>query len=238
VRYGIIVFPGSNGDADCYHVVRDAMGAEAEYIWHQDATIAADFDCLLLPGGAAHGDALRPGAIARLAPVMQAVKAFAKNGGLVMGIGNGFQILCEVGLLPGAFLPNRDLRFESRSVHLRVETNETPFTAQYKPGHVVELPIAHRFGNYFVDEAELATLEAQGQIVFRYSDAAGELADAANPNGSRAHIAGVSNARRNVLGMMAHPERAAEGILGNEDGRLIFASIVETLAASGRVQEV
>lgn len=237
MRYGIIVFPGSNGDADMYHVVRDVLGAEVEYIWHRD--VAVDHvDCLILPGGASYGDALRPGALARFAPVMQAVKMFAERGGLVLGIGNGFQILCEAGLLPGAFLPNRDLRFHSRSVHVRVEQTDTPFTRRCESGQVLELPIAHRFGNYFVDDATLAELEERGQIVFRYCTATGELADAANPNGSRAHIAGVCNEQRNVLGMMAHPERAAEDILGNADGRLIFASIVDTLAASGRVQGV
>ncbi len=237
MRYGIIVFPGSSGDADMYHVLRDVLGAEVEYIWHRDSAVD-HVDCLILPGGASYGDALRPGAIARFAPVMQAVRTFAERGGLVLGIGNGFQILCEAGLLPGAFLPNRGVRFISRSVYVRVEQTDTPFTRRCEPGQVLRLPIAHRFGNYFVDDAALAQLEERGQIVFRYCTASGELAEAANPNGARAHIAGVCNEQRNVLGMMAHPERAAEDLLGSVDGRLVFASIADALAASGRVQGV
>lgn len=237
MRYGIIVFPGSSGDADMYHVARDVLGAEVEYIWHRDEAVD-HVDCLILPGGASYGDALRPGAIARFAPVMQAVRAYAERGGLVLGIGNGFQILCEAGLLPGAFLPNRHVRFISRSVYLRVERTDTPFTRRCQLGQVLRLPIAHRFGNYVVDDATLAELEERRQIVFRYCTASGELADGANPNGSRAHIAGVCNEQGNVLGIMAHPERAAEAILGSDDGQLIFASIADALAVSGQGQGV
>lgn len=236
MRFGIVVFPGTSGEVDCYHTVRDVIGQQAEYLWYTD-TSTTGFDCLILPGGYAFGNYLRPGALARLSPVMQAVEEFAAAGGLVLGIGNGFQILCEAGLLPGTFLQNRSLRFESRNVHVRVEEVDTPFTRLYRQGDVLELPIAHADGNYYADDETLSRLRANRQIILRYSDPAGRLTDAANPNGSLDHVAAVCNEGRNVLGMMPHPERNAEELLGSADGRLLFASIVESVKASGKVQE-
>lgn len=236
MKFGILVFPGTSGHADCYQVIEDVLGQKVEYIWHQERSVEG-YDCIILPSGQSYGSALRGGAISRHAPVMSAVEEFAANGGLILGIANGFQILCEAGLLPGTLMPNRHLRFESRNVYVRVDETSTPFTRLYEQGQVIQLPIAHADGNYFVDSETLQELHANRQIVFRYSDAAGQLTELSNPNGSLEHIAGVCNRERNVLGLMPHPERNAEEILGSADGRLLFQSIVESLVASGGVQE-
>ncbi|QXD14078.1 phosphoribosylformylglycinamidine synthase subunit PurQ [Rhodocaloribacter litoris] len=225
VSFGVIVFPGSNCDHDAYHVARHVMGQEARFIWHKEPRVG-DVDVVIVPGGFSYGDYLRAGAIARFSPVMKDVVRFARDGGLVIGICNGFQILCESGLLPGALMRNASLRFACKDVHLRVEQAETPFTNALTPGQVVRIPIAHGEGNYYASEEVLDRLEANGQVVFRYCDAGGNVTPEANPNGSARNIAGIVNERRNVLGMMPHPERCAEAILGNEDGALLFRSLV------------
>lgn len=230
LRIGIIVFPGSNCDQDCLHAARTIMGASAEFVWHKVAKLPP-LDAVLIPGGFSYGDYLRTGAIARFSPVMADVARFAADGGPVLGICNGFQIMLEAGLLPGAMLRNRDLAFICRDVHVRVENCATPFTARCKPGQVLTLPIAHADGNYYTDPATLASLQAKSRIVFRYCTAKGEVADEANPNGSLGAIAGLINERGNVLGMMPHPERGAEALLGNEDGRLILLSLMDFLKA-------
>ncbi len=232
MRFAVIVFPGSNCDVDAYHAVRDALGEEAEYVWHEERDLGR-FDCVILPGGFSYGDYLRPGAIARFAPVMEAVRAFAAAGGPVIGICNGFQILCEAGLLPGALRRNADLRFHCEFVHLRVESTRTPFTAACRRGEVLAIPIAHGDGNYYVDPDTLARMEERGQVVFRYCTPDGRVTPEANPNGSVANIAGVCNEAGNVVGMMPHPERAVAEILGGTDGLKIFRSIV---AAAGERQ--
>ena len=228
MKFGVIVFPGSNCDHDAYHVIGKILAQPVEWVWHQSAAVH-HLDAILLPGGFSYGDYLRTGAIARFSPVMKAVEKFAASGGLVLGICNGFQILCEAGLLPGAFVRNRSLKFICRPVHLRVETTETPFTNVCRRGQVLEIPIAHGDGNYVVDPDTLSELEQQNRIVFRYSTPVGELRDEANPNGSTDAIAGVLNRERNVLGMMPHPERASELLMGSVDGRLIFQSMVASL---------
>jgi len=227
MKFGIVVFPGSNCDHDCYHVVRNVLGQEAEYIWHKDKEING-FDCLILPGGFSYGDYLRTGAIAKFSPVMNSVREFADKGGFVIGICNGFQILVEAGLLPGALMRNRDLKFICESRYIRVESSDTPFTRLYKKGEVVKFPIAHADGNYFADDETLKRIQDNGQIVFRYCDADGEVAEEANPNGSLLNIAGICNEKRNVLGIMPHPERCAENILGNTDGKRVFESIINS----------
>ncbi len=233
MRFGIIRFPGSNCDYDCHHVVKEVLKVEADFVWHKEESFSQHYQCLILPGGFSYGDYLRTGAIARFSPVMRAVERFAKEGGLVLGICNGFQILLEAGLLPGAVVRNRTLQFICRDVHLRVENAETPFTGSCRKGEVLRLPIAHGDGNYFADPETLAELESNRQVVFRYCAPEGDLTEEANPNGSVSHIAGLCNAERNVLGMMPHPERCSEAILGNEDGRKIFASILNALAGCG-----
>lgn len=232
MRFGVVVFPGSNCDVDAYHAVRDALGQEVAYVWHGDRDLGR-FDAVILPGGFSYGDYLRPGAIARFAPAMEAVARFAAAGGLVIGICNGFQILCEAGLLPGALRRNDDLRFHCQTVHLRVENAATPFTNACRAGQVLAIPIAHGDGNYYVDDATLAGMEARGQVVFRYCTADGRVTPEANPNGSVGNIAGVSNEAGNVLGMMPHPERACEALLGSADGRLIFESILRHAGVAG-----
>jgi len=226
MKFGVIVFPGSNCDQDAYHLVRDVLGATAEYIWHEETSVAG-FDCLILPGGFSYGDYLRCGAIARFSPVMPAVADFAHRGGLVLGIDNGFQILTEAGLLPGALYSNTSLQFCCRYTTLRVDNNETPFTRNLSPGRLLSIPIAHGKGNYYVDPETLKQMEAKGQIVFRYANDAGRVTAEANPNGSVGNIAGVCNENRNVLGMMPHPERAGEAVLGSTDGLMIFTSILK-----------
>jgi phosphoribosylformylglycinamidine synthase I len=228
MKFGVVVFPGSNCDHDAYHAVGNVLGQPVEFLWHQSEQVAG-FDAIILPGGFAYGDYLRTGAIARFSPVMKAVEQFARRGGLVLGICNGFQILLEAGLLPGAMLRNSGLRFLCRQVHIRVETTETPFTCAAQPRQVLKIPIAHSEGNYFCDAAALAELERQGQIVFRYTGPGGREGPAANPNGSLANIAGICNRERNVLGLMPHPERAVEAALGSADGLVIFRSMMEAL---------
>lgn len=229
MRFGIIVFPGSNCDRDCHYVVTKVLGLEAEFVWHEERDLSR-FDVVVLPGGFSYGDYLRVGAIARFSPVMDAVREFADQGGLIIGICNGFQILVEAGLLPGALLRNRSLHFICKFVHLRVENPETPFTHRYRKGQVIRIPIAHGDGRYYCDEEMLAKLERHGQIVFRYCTPDGQVTDEANPNGSIANIAGIVNERGNVLGMMPHPERASEAILGSTDGLLLWQSLLSAVA--------
>lgn len=228
MKFGVVVFPGSNCDHDTYHVISKVIGQPVDFIWHKQDSVEG-FDAIILPGGFSYGDYLRSGAIARFSPVMQAIKSFADEGGLVLGICNGFQILCESGLLPGALLKNRDQKFICEHVNIRVEHTETPFTAAYKPGQVIRIPIAHGDGNYFCDDATLQRLEANQQVIFRYSDAEGNITEAVNPNGSRHNIAGICNENRNVLGLMPHPERAAEDVLGSHEGLAMFHSMTVTL---------
>ncbi|MBS4007735.1 MAG: phosphoribosylformylglycinamidine synthase subunit PurQ [Clostridium sp.] len=231
MKFGVVVFPGSNCDLDAYHLVKDVLGEQADYIWHQEESVSG-FDCLILPGGFSYGDYLRCGAIARFSPVMKSVVAFARSGGLVIGICNGFQVLLEAGLLPGALYRNLCLQFRCIFTHLKVENRQTPFTLGIETGRLLRIPIAHGEGNYYADADTLRRMEANGQIVFRYATADGEITDAANPNGSLYNIAGVCNEAKNVLGMMPHPERAGEAALGSEDGRLIFQSILKSWEGS------
>ncbi|MFQ5989003.1 MAG: phosphoribosylformylglycinamidine synthase subunit PurQ [Candidatus Methylomirabilales bacterium] len=225
MRFGILVFPGSNCELDCQWVLHDVLGQQAELIWHKETDLK-EYDCLILPGGFAHGDYLRTGAIARFSPIMKAVEDHARRGGLVMGICNGFQILCEAGLLPGMLLRNTTLSFICRHAYIRVETAETPFTGACATGQVLRVPINHNEGRYYADAETLARLRTNNQVVFRYVTAAGELSEKANPNGSLDHVAGVCNEQRNVLGLMPHPERAAEALLGCASGRVLFESII------------
>ena len=228
MNIGVIVFPGSNCDHDCEHVFKVVLGQNVTMVWHKETSLAG-LDGVILPGGFSYGDYLRTGAIARFSPVMRAIKEFAKSGGLVIGVCNGFQILLEAGLLPGAMLRNRSLHFVCKDVHVRVENAATPFTGACMPGQVLKIPIAHAEGNYYTDPVTLAGLQANAQIVFRYSNPDGRVTPEANPNGSLDNIAGIRSAEGNVLGMMPHPERSAENLLGNEDGRLLFASMLESL---------
>jgi phosphoribosylformylglycinamidine synthase subunit PurQ / glutaminase len=228
MKFAVIVFPGSNCDEDAYHAAHDVLGQRAEYIWHKDSDLKGA-DVVILPGGFAHGDYLRTGAMARFSPVMREVQAFAARGGPVLGICNGFQVLLEAGLLPGAMLRNRGLKFRCEQVHLRVEQIDTPFTAACRAGQVLRLPIAHGEGNYFAPPDVLERLESNRQVIFRYTDANGAVADSANPNGSVSAIAGLCNEARNVVGLMPHPERACESILGSADGLVIFESVVQSM---------
>ena len=234
MRFSVIVFPGSNCDEDAYHAAKDVLGEQAEYIWHKDTDLKGA-DVVVLPGGFAHGDYLRTGAMARFSPIMREVEAFAGRGGPVLGICNGFQVLLEAGLLPGAMLRNRGLKFLCEHVHLRVEQTDTPFTSACRKGQVLRLPIAHGEGNYFAEPEVIARLENNRQVIFRYTNAAGEVGDAANPNGSAAAIAGLCNEMRNVVGLMPHPERACESILGSADGLVIFESVVQTIKSGALV---
>jgi len=229
MKFAIIVFPGSNCDHDCYHVVKHVMGQEAEYVWHKDTSLEG-FDCVILPGGFSYGDYLRTGSIARFSPVMAEIGRFAEKGGLVLGICNGFQILCEAGLLPGVLMRNRALKFICKDVDIRVESSNSAFTSAYKDKEVLSIPVAHADGNYFADPETIKTLDGDGRVLFRYSTPAGELTEIANPNGSLGNIAGIINERGNVLGLMPHPERASEAALGNTDGKGMFESIVASFA--------
>jgi phosphoribosylformylglycinamidine synthase subunit PurQ / glutaminase len=229
MKFGIVVFPGSNCDEDAYHAARDVFGLDAEYLWHKDADLKGA-DVVILPGGFAHGDYLRTGAMARFSPIMDEVRAFADRGGPVLGICNGFQILLEAGLLPGAMLRNRSLKYRCEQVCLRVEATDTPFTCAATAGQVVKIPIGHGEGNYFASPEVLERLEANRQVVFRYTDPAGRVSDEWNPNGSVNSIASICNEGRNVVGMMPHPERACEPLLGGVDGRLIFESVMTAMA--------
>ena len=227
-EFGIITFPGTWSDADCFHAVVDNLDAGARYVWHKDADLSG-VDCVILPGGFSYGDYLRAGAIARFSPVMRAVEAFAQDGGAVIGICNGFQILCEAGLLPGALMRNDHLQFRCQWTNLRVENDQTAFTVQCARGDVLAIPISHGEGSYYADDATLDELESNRQIVFRYCDADGETTPESNPNGSRRNIAGVTNRAGNVLGMMPHPERCCDPLLGGTDGLAVFQSITQSL---------
>ncbi len=226
MKFGVVVFPGSNCDADCYHIIKEVLEQPVDYIWHQEKAIKG-YDALILPGGFSYGDYLRTGAIARFSPVMPAVMEFADQGGLIIGICNGFQILLEAGLLPGAMLRNRSLTFICQPVWLKVQNEATPFTNQLSKGEVLQIPIAHGEGNYFCDPATLQSLKDNKQILFTYCGPDGEDEDSYNPNGSLANIAGICNRPGNVLGMMPHPERCSEEVLGGTDGLKIFASMLK-----------
>jgi phosphoribosylformylglycinamidine synthase len=232
MKFSIVVFPGSNCDHDAYHAAKHVLGQDAEFVWHKETDLKGA-DVVILPGGFSHGDYLRTGAIARFSPVMTAVREFAASGAPVLGICNGFQILCEAGLLPGAMLRNRDLKFHCEHVWIRVEQTDTPFTASAATGQVLRIPIAHGEGNYYVEPEVLTALEQSGRVVFRYCDAHGQVTDAANPNGALNGIAGVCSERRNVVGLMPHPERACEPALASADGLVLFESVVTQLAGQG-----
>ncbi|MEP6717834.1 MAG: phosphoribosylformylglycinamidine synthase subunit PurQ [bacterium] len=229
MKFGIIVFPGSNCDHDAYHVISKQVGQPVDFIWHRDTNLSS-YDAVIIPGGFSYGDYLRAGALARFSPVMESVKNFAASGRFVLGICNGFQILCEAGLLPGALIRNRDLHFICEHIYVRVETSDTPFTNEMPKGSVRRIPIAHAEGNYVCDDQTLDELRREDRIVVRYCDQHGNVTATANPNGSRDNIAGICNAGRNVLGLMPHPERACEDLLGSVDGRDIFRSLAATLA--------
>jgi len=231
MKFGVVVFPGSNCDEDAFHAAKEVFGQEAAYLWHKDVDLAGA-DAVILPGGFAHGDYLRVGAMARFSPIMSVVRAFADRGGPVLGICNGFQILLEAGMLPGAMLRNRTLKYRCEHVHLRVDSTDTPFTSAARPGQVLRIPIGHGEGNYYAPPELIAALESRRQVVLRYTDPAGRVADEWNPNGSVNAIAGICSERRNVVGMMPHPERACEPLLGGVDGRVIFESIVKWVDAA------
>ena len=227
MKFGIIVFPGTWSDRDCYYALDRILGQQVNYIWHRETDLSS-YDCVILPGGFSYGDYLRAGAIARFSPIMTEVERFARRGGLVFGICNGFQILCEAGLLPGSLMTNNHLQYRCQWIHLKVENASLPFTSQCQEGQLLRIPISHYDGNYYADEATLQELEANKQIVFRYSSPKGEITEEANPNGSVGNIAGITNREGNVLGMMPHPERACEEIIGGTDGSLIFHSLAAT----------
>jgi phosphoribosylformylglycinamidine synthase len=231
MKFGVIVFPGSNCDHDAYHVISKHVGQPVDFIWHRDTELSS-YDALIIPGGFSYGDYLRAGALASFSPVMNAVKKFAAQDKLVLGICNGFQILCEAGLLPGALIRNRELHFVCAHVNVRVESSNTPFTHELSAGQVLRMPIAHAEGNYVCDDATFNELQHDERIVFRYCDAEGNVTDEANVNGSRDNIAGICSKGRNVLGLMPHPERACEDALGSSDGRDVFHSLVGALAAA------
>lgn len=229
MKFGVTVFPGTNSDHDTYHVLADVMGQETVYLWHQERDLRS-CDVVILAGGFAYGDYLRCGAIAKFSPIMKAVQRHAESGGIVLGICNGMQILQEAGMLPGTMLRNTNLKFICEHVYCRVERTDTPFTSACREGQLLRMPIAHNEGNFFVTDDELAELEANRQVLFRYTDANGEATEAANPNGSAGNIAGILNKEGNVMALMPHPERAAEEVLESADGRLIFQSLVDSLA--------
>lgn len=231
VKFGIVVFPGSNCDHDAYNVAHRVMNQDAKFIWHKESSLG-DADVIILPGGFSYGDYLRTGAIARFSPVMKEVIGFARKGGTVIGICNGFQILLEAGLLPGVMLRNSSLQFICKFIYLKVENPDTRFSSECRRGEVLKIPIAHGDGNYFADAGTIASLHEHNQIVFRYCSSSGVINDDANPNGSLLNIAGIMNKEGNVLGMMPHPERASEPMLGSADGKKIFQSMVESLVLS------
>jgi phosphoribosylformylglycinamidine synthase subunit PurQ / glutaminase len=232
MNFAVLQFPGSNCDQDCVHVLKNVLGHSAKLVWHKDTSLG-EVDAVLVPGGFSYGDYLRTGSIARFSPVMQAVQQFAANGGHVLGICNGFQILCEAGLLPGALVRNRSLQFRCEQVYLKTVTKNSPFTSQTADGKIIRVPIAHGEGCYFADEETLAKMNANGQVLWQYCDATGNLTDDANPNGSLQNIAGVCNEAKNVAGLMPHPERASELILGGDDGKAIFESLIHALQNKG-----
>ena len=233
MKFGVIVFPGSNCDDDMVHVVGDVMGQEVVKIWHKELSLPSGFgkdDCIVLPGGFSYGDYVRAGAIAQFSPIMTAVKAFAAEGGLVFGVCNGFQVLCECGLLPGVLLRNQNLQFICKNVWITAVTQDSPITAQVPLGKALKTPIAHAEGRYYADEKTLDELESNHQVLFRYCDQDGNVTAESNPNGAARNIAGICNAQRNVFGMMPHPERASEDVLGNTDGRILFESLLQMVA--------
>ena len=230
MKFAVVVFPGSNCDHDAYHAATHVLGQDAEFVWHKDTSLGGA-DAVILPGGFAHGDYLRTGAIARFSPVMQEVRKFADAGGPVLGICNGFQVLLEAGLLPGAMLRNRSLKYQCEHVFVRVEQTDTPFTVACHPGQVMRIPIAHGEGNYYAEPDVIERLEKNRQVVFRYATAAGEATADANPNGSAANIAGLCSERRNVVGLMPHPERACELAVGSADGLVMFESILKAVTS-------
>ena len=229
MKFAVIVFPGSNSDRDAHYAASHVLGQQAELVWHKDTDLAGA-DAVILPGGFAHGDYLRTGAIARFSPIMAAVTRFAERGGPVLGICNGFQVLLEAGLLPGAMVRNKGIKFVSRIVPVRVEQTDTAFTSACRAGQILRLPIAHGEGNYFAAPDAIAELEANRQVVFRYTDELGVTTEAGDPNGSINYIAGICNKQRNVVGLMPHPERACESSLGSADGRVVLESVVKAFA--------
>ena len=228
MNFAVLQFPASNCDQDALHVLKDVLGQSARFIWHKENSLSG-IDAVIIPGGFSYGDYLRTGAIARFSPIMEAVRTFAGKGGPVLGICNGFQILCEAGLLPGALIRNRSLQFRCEHVFIKTGNNDSPFTNKIPPGKILRVPIAHGEGCFFADEATLEKLKANGQILWQYVDMKGEITESANPNGSLCNIAGIGNEAGNVAGLMPHPERASESILGSEDGRLIFESLISWL---------
>ena len=228
MKFGVVVFPGTWSDTDCYRVVDEVLQQEVDYVWHKDTDVSG-FDCLILPGGFSYGDYLRCGAIARFSPVMNSIEKFAKSGGLVIGICNGFQILCESGILPGVLRRNDHLQFRCEWVNLRAENTDSPFSSKMVDNQVIRIPISHGEGNYFADDKTLKTIEDNGRVLFRYSSENGQLLESVNPNGSINNIAGITNEEGNVLGMMPHPERCCDSILGGDDGLLIFESIRDSI---------
>ena len=237
MTFAVVVFPGSNCDHDAYHAAKHVLGQDARFVWHKETSLVGA-DVVILPGGFSHGDYLRTGAIARFSPIMKHVADFAEAGNPVLGVCNGFQILLECGLLPGAMLRNRDVKFHCEFVGVRVERTDTPFTGRATPGQVLQIPIAHGEGNFYADPDTIAGLEATGRVVFRYANRAGEVTDDANPNGSVNSIAGICSERRNVVGLMPHPERACERALGSADGLVLFESVVDALASQGSLEAV
>jgi phosphoribosylformylglycinamidine synthase len=233
MKFGVVVFPGSNCDADCYHVVKEVLNEQVGYIWHKESSVKG-YDALILPGGFSYGDYLRCGAIARFSPIMPPVIEFANQGGLIIGICNGFQILLEAGLLPGAMLRNKSLKFICQPAYLKVQRNDTPFTNLLQTKQIIKVPVAHGEGNYFCDPGTLQELQNDKRILFSYCGADGQESEAANPNGSIANIAGIINKKGNVLGMMPHPERCSETVLGGTDGYKILASMVKSFTEVGR----
>jgi phosphoribosylformylglycinamidine synthase subunit PurQ / glutaminase len=233
MNFAVLQFPGSNCDQDVVHVLRDVLGHTARLLWHKDSSLG-DADAVIVPGGFSYGDYLRTGAIARFSPVMGAVQAFAAKGGPVLGICNGFQILCEAGLLPGALIRNRSLQFRCENIFLKTATVESPFTNRVPPDKLLRMPVAHGEGCFYADNETLARIKANNQVLWRYVNAQGEPAETANPNGSLDNIAGICNEARNVAGLMPHPERASEAILGSADGRLIFESLIQSLSLKAR----
>lgn len=227
MKFGIVVFPGSNCDSDCFHVISDVINQDAEYIWHHDNIDLSNFDCIILPGGFSYGDYLRAGAIARFSNIMYKIEEYAYNGGFVIGICNGFQILTESHLLPGALIRNKDLKFICSNQYVKIINNQTPWTSLYTKDEVINLPIAHGEGNYFIEEEQLQQLKYNNQIILQYCDENGIVSEKTNPNGSILNIAGICNKDFNVFGLMPHPERSSEKILGCDDGRKIFDSIVK-----------
>lgn len=235
LKFGIVVFPGSNCDHDCYHTIKHVLGHEATFVWHEETDLS-EYDCIIIPGGFSYGDYLRTGSIASLSPIMKSISDYASAGGPVIGICNGFQVLVEAGLLPGSLIKNASLKFICKWVYLRLENSDTLFTSNMNIGDVLRVPVAHGEGNYFCTAEDLMMLQKNCQIVFRYSNPDGEVSDEANPNGSLENIAGISNKEGNVLGMMPHPERCSEGLMGGEDGRVIFESVIESILQSERVK--